>query len=84
MIVSEKSHQKYQTISSFYSKKDLNSIKKGISSSEKMRNSGFSFYCIHEIIYMIMFTRSSERIFHLRGYTGYTYDHAHSFFVEGF
>ena len=36
-----KNHIKiYQTIYSFYSKKDLNLLKKGIISSEKMRNSG--------------------------------------------
>ena len=39
MIVSEKLHQNNQTISSFYLKKNLNLIKKGIISSEKLRNS---------------------------------------------
>ena len=42
MIASaKKNHIKiYQTISNFYSKKDLVLIKKGIIFSEKMRNSG--------------------------------------------
>ena len=40
MIVSEKFHQNLSDYTSFYSKKDLNLIKNGIISSEKMRNSG--------------------------------------------
>ena len=40
MSVSEKSHQNVSSYIQFFSKKDLNLIKKGIISSEKMRNSG--------------------------------------------
>ena len=40
MIASEKSHQKLSDYIQFLLKKDLNLIKKGIMSSEKMRNSG--------------------------------------------
>ena len=48
---------------SFYSKKYFNLIRKGIISSEKMRNSG------NYIIHMIMLTRSSERIFNPTRYS---------------
>ena len=48
---------------SFIKKKDLNKIKKGIISSEKMRNSG-------SYLYIIMLTRSYERIIISSRYTG--------------
>ena len=73
MIVSEKSHQ---NIFSFYFKK-LNKIKKGIISNEKMIHSA-------NYIHMIMFTRSSVRIFNPTRYTGYIYDYTHSFFGKDF
>ena len=44
MSVSENHIKIYQTISSFYSRKDLNLIKKGIISSENMRNTGNHIY----------------------------------------
>ena len=50
----------------FLFKKVLNIIKTVIISSKKMRNSGI-------YIYMIMPTRSSERIFYLMRYTGNMY-----------
>ena len=43
-IKSEKSHQTYQIIASFYSKKYLHLLIKGIIYGEKMRNSGIYNY----------------------------------------
>ena len=48
MIISEK--KIYQTISSFYSKIDSNSIKKGIISDDKMRNSGNYNYYLRSVV----------------------------------
>ena len=44
MIVSEKSHQNLSVYTQFVLKKDLNLIKKGIISSENMRNTGNHIY----------------------------------------
>ena len=63
MIVSEKSHQNLSEYIQFLINKHLYSIKKRTISSEKMRNSG-------NYNYMIMLTRSSERIFNPSRYTG--------------
>ena len=60
MIVSEKSHENY-TIS-FYSKQDFKLIQNRFFRVKKLE--------IQVIVFMIMLTRSSERIFYPMRYTG--------------
>ena len=72
MIVSKNHIKIYHAISSFYSNNYFYLIKKGIVSSEKLRNS------VNYILYMIMPTRFSEIIFNPRRYTG---KHIHYMYV---